>query len=138
MRHLLHNPHYYSGAIVARLSTAAASVLWAVVTIAVGDALRAWPITRGLMGDAIENTMAWVLLAVALTSLYRIATQATPFSLGWLIYGYMAIIWIYSAVTLYVAVYTGIIPPRPGQIGAVTVMAILALYGFVANPKRDL
>lgn len=134
---MLSSPYHYSGAILARLTVSIATALWSMVVLYKEDALRTWPLSQETALHEYENAAAAAMLILCATAIGRLLAHARPVPFGACLYCAMALVWVYTLVTLITAVFTGVTALRPGQIGAVTVVTALSLFAFIANPKRD-
>lgn len=136
LRSLLENPYHYSGAVLARVTVCIATMLWSAIVLVKQDALAQWLGAALFSLAQYENPIAAGFFMVAGVGLYRIIYQSKPIRVGACIYGLMALLWSYTFITLILAVYTGETTLRPGQVSAIFVVTVLALFAFITNPKR--
>lgn len=130
------NPYHTSGALVARIAVSWATILWALVVMYKPDALKTWP-GSDIVGVVHENYIAAGMLITAVVAQLRLVFHRRPLRIGGCVYALMALLWVYSLATLLIAINLGTTALRPGQVASVTIVAALALFAFVSNPRRD-
>lgn len=132
-RNMLDSPHQYAAAILAKLSVNVATILWCVVVLWKDSALGMLRGYDGMLYIAGENQWALLLLLLATISLCRLLMDARPIGIGVVAYGSLAMFWVY----LWCLEVTGDAVMRPGRFAALSVVASLAMFAFMANPKRQ-
>ena len=136
LAYLLENPYQYSGQVIAKLSVNVATMIWSAVVFIKPDALARWPASFLVSNAVHENTLAAGLFVLSFIAAIRILFKSAPLRLGACVYGVFLLLWLYTWMTLIVAVTNGITAARPGQLAGVTVLVALAAFAFVSNPKR--
>lgn len=134
--HLLDNPYQYSGQVVSKLCVNLATIIWACVVLYKADALIAWPGSALIFLWFHEDALAAVLLLCAFFATLRLLFRSAPLRIGSCVYGVFLLLWLYTWATLVVAISTGTTAMRPGQLAGVTVVAALAMFAFISNPKK--
>lgn len=132
LNRVFHHPYQYSGAVIAKLSVCVATLVWAALVLLYPDATAANPNYRHmlrLLPD--EDLWAWGLGAVSILLLIRIVLCTRPHRIGVAGYFILGLFWVYLWLGL-------VLSPRvwPTGTAASTVVMVLALYAFIANPKR--
>ncbi|MCC6489136.1 MAG: hypothetical protein IT364_16675 [Candidatus Hydrogenedentes bacterium] len=130
--HIFHHPYQYSGAVIAKLSVCTATLMWAALVLFYPNATANNPNYQHmlrLLPD--EDLWAGVLGTLALLLLLRIILCLRPHRIGVAGYFVLGLFWMYLWLGL-------VLSPRvwPTGTAAGTVVAALALYAFIANPKR--
>lgn len=133
---LLDNPYQYSGQVIAKLCVNIATMIWACVVIYKTDALITWPGSASLFLWFHEDALAVVLLLLSFFATLRLLFRSAPIRIGACVYGVLLLLWLYVWTTLVVAINTGLTAMRPGQLAGVTVVAALAMFAFISNPKK--
>lgn len=133
---LLDNPYHYSGQVIAKLSVNLATMIWAGVVLFKRDALATWPATISPYGSFTEDMVALGLLFVSVVATTRLVRKSPPIGLGVCAYAIFLMLWLYTFVTLLLAINAGIAAVRPGQLAGVIVITALAIFAFVSNPKQ--
>lgn len=136
VRDLLDNPYQYSGQVIAKLCVNIATALWAIVVLLKDDALARWPGSFAPSGSPNEDVIALFLLLMTILATFRLIRKERQIGMGVCVYASFLFLWLYTWSTLIIAVTNGITAARPGQIGGVTVVMLLAVFSFVSNPKR--
>lgn len=137
LAHLLDNPYQYSGQVVAKLCVNLATIIWACVVLWKADALIAWPGSTALFLWFHEDALAGLLLFCAAFATMRLLLRSAPLRIGSCVYGVFLLLWLYTWATLVVAINTGVTILRPGQLAGVSVVAALAMFAFISNPKKQ-
>lgn len=129
---MLANPHYRSGAIVARFCTYMATWIWGIYAyvdsrdgVVDGASVPPYQIMLEIMPLWVWTSIAASLATVQLIRLYR---HATPRWFGTVINALFAFFWLFVAVSR--VSYSG-----PGT-ACIAVVAWMALCAFVSNPLR--
>ena len=131
---ILHNPYHYCGAIIARVSVNIATIIWSLVVLANKDALAPTPYGELMTRYVHEDVWAAFFLAIASLMLYRIIRKSRPHAVGIIGYLILLIAWGYVEIVMLLVQR----PFFPTAVATVSVITVLALYGFVANPRtRD-
>ena len=132
MSHLLKNPYHYCGAVIARLAVSVATAIWSLVILSKTNALG--PTTYGptLTELAPENVYGGFFLALAVGLIYRLCRPSKPHWLGIVSYGILFFKWMF--ILAFICFNDG--PIWPTTLSTVVVIAVLALYAFLAMPKR--
>lgn len=133
---LLDNPYQYSGQVVAKLCVNIATMIWACVVIYKSDALIAWPGSASIFMWFHEDALAAALLLLSFFATLRLIFRSAPIRIGACVYGVLLMLWLYTWATLVVAISAGQTAMRPGQLAGVTVVAALAMFAFISNPKK--
>ncbi len=134
---IFENPYHTSGALVARIAVSWATIIWSSVVMYKDDALKYWPGSDVVHMTGGEDHIAAILLVAAIIAQVRIVVHHRPMRTGSIVYAMMALVWVYSLITLVIAINTGVTILRPGQLAGNAVIAALALFAFVSNPRRD-
>lgn len=131
MGNVLNNPWHRCGAVVARLGVNAATLIWAIVVLLKDDALA--PASYGSMLTSLAPENVWAIGFGILSSvmLYRLLARSKPNRLG--IIGYAILLGAWGFVEVIIVFVQR--PIQPTATATVSVIFMLALYGFVANPK---
>lgn len=132
MPHIFHNPYHYCGAVIARLAVTFATAIWSVVILSKTNALG--PTTYGptLTELAPENVYGGVFLALSVGLIYRLLRPSKPHWLGIIAYALLFFKWLF----ILAFIYFNDGPIWPTTFSTVTVITVLALYSFVALPKK--
>lgn len=136
VRALLDNPYQYSGQVIAKLSVNAATMMWSVVVLLKDDALARWPGNLAPARTVNEDVAALVFLVLSVIATARVVLKRPTLNMGACIYGMFLALWLYTWITLAIAVAHGITAARPGQIAGVSLVLALAIFAFVSSPKR--
>ena len=130
--HALQNPYVYSSAIMAQLCTIAATMLWGVLIVVFPDAMGSNP-NYTLLLELCPYEDVWgvgVMLVAAITC-WRVCTHHSPMVFGVVGHGLLALLWTY--------LWWGLIMGDrlwPTGISSATILMVLSVYAFIANPKR--
>lgn len=133
---LLHNPHQYAAAVLAKLGINFATILWSVIVLAREDALGKLPGYARLTSLFHEDVVAAGLLVISIIASARLFTKARPMALGAIVYGLLCLYWLFLWSLLVIDIWNGMTPLRPGQFSTLTLTALCGLFAFIANPKR--
>lgn len=133
---LFENPYQYSGQVLAKLCVNMATMIWSAVVVYKTDALIQWPGSASIFLWFHEDALAVVLFLLAFFASLRLVFRSAPLSIGSCVYGVFLLLWLYTLATLMVAISTGLTAMRPGQIAGVTLVTSLAMFAFIANPKK--
>jgi hypothetical protein len=138
---LLTNPHQYAATVLAKLCINVATLIWSFLVLWKPGAIRLWPGADFVEHLAIgsfegEDTFAVFLAITSIISCVRLILHAKPIPLGSVIYGILATFWMYVLFSLVIAIQLGITAMRPGQLASIIVITALALFAFIANPKK--
>lgn len=135
--HLFDNPYHYSGQVLAKLCVNFATLIWASVVLWKKDALIKWGEPDWMASlNVPEDTVAWVLVILIIFALLRLFMRSPPKAIGACAYGVFLLIWLYTWGTLIIAIHAGESTVRPGQLAGVSVITFLAMFAFIANPKK--
>ena len=129
---IFHHPYQYSGAVIAKLSVCVATLTWAALVLYYPNATISNPnYSHMLRIIPNEDVWAYTLLIIAGLLLFRILLCRPPHRVGVAGYFALGLFWTYLWLGLVFA-------PRvwPTGTAASTVVVVLALYAFIANPKR--
>lgn len=128
--HMMRNPHYYSGAIVARASTYFATLVWGVYVsydsidgIIDGAEIPPYPLMVTIL-----PIWGWGLIAVAAAGvqLARLIAYSKPSFAGTIINALHCFFWVFVAISR--IGYSG-----PGT-ACIVVIAVLSLSAFISSP----
>lgn len=133
---VLDNPYHYGGQILSKLSVNIATMIWACVVIYKSDALIAWPGSASIFLWFHEDALAVTFLILSFFATIRLVFRSVPLPIGACVYGIFLLLWLYTWATLVAAIYTGDTALRPGQLAGVSVVAGLAMFAFISNPKK--
>lgn len=133
---VLNNPYQYSGQVIAKLSVNLGTMIWAAVVMWKPGALATWPGPGSTLPILHEDLFAAIVFVLAAVASARLIFKSVPVKLGACVYGIFLLLWLYTFITLLIAIGTGATALRPGQLAGVTVVTALAIYAFVSNPKR--
>ena len=129
---IFRHPYQYSGAVIAKLSVCLATIVWAAMVIVYPNATGANP-NYAHMLRIVPDEDVWAvgLGVIAALLVIRILICARPHRIGVAGYFVLGLFWTYLWFGLLFA-------PRPWPTGAAagTVVMVLSLYAFIANPKR--
>lgn len=131
MNAIFNNPYHPCGAVLARVAVNFATLIWSIVVLLIDDALRPTPYGLMMVSYMPEDFYAWFFLTISLVMLYRIFRQSKPHALGIIGYGILGAAWLY--VDVIVIFFQR--PMYPTATAWVTVGTVIAVYGFVANPR---
>ncbi len=131
MNAIFHNRYHPCGAVLARVAVNIATMIWAIVVLVFEDALAPTPYGPMLKRYLPEDVYAGFFLAITIVMLYRIFAQSKPHPLGIVGYGILGAAWLY--VDVIVLFFQR--PMFPTATAWVTVGTMIAVYGFVANPR---
>lgn len=128
---VLCNPYHRCGAVVARLAVNGATLLWSIVVLIKEDALSIVSYGPMLTRYAPENVYALFFGALSAFMLWRLIRKSKPHPIGIVGYAILLLAWGFvECVLLFVQR-----PIQPTATATVTVIFLLALFGFVASPK---
>jgi len=132
LERVFHNPYHYSATLLAKLSVNIATILWSVVVLLKTDALGPFYSYRVLISVMDEDYWAILMLTISSTLFYRLIRCYPPRRVGAI--GYVLIGGLWSNIWWGIVIQPG--PFWPAAFGSVTVILVLALFAFIANPKR--
>lgn len=126
------HPYQYTGAVIAKLAVCLATLTWSGLVLLHPNATGANP-NYSHMLRLLPDEDAWAVAfgVVALGLALRILLCTRPHRIGVAGYFLLGLFWLYLWLGLVLA-------PRiwPTGTAAGTVVVVLALYAFIANPKR--
>lgn len=131
--HIFKNPYQYSATILAKGCVNTATVLWCAVVLFKRDALAPFGGYRPMLSLMSEDYWAAALLVTSLTMLYRLVRCCPPRKIG--VLAYMTLGGFWANIWWSIVIQPG--PFWPAAFGAVTVMLMLSLFAFIANPKPN-
>lgn len=132
IKHLLANPHYLSGAILAKVLTALGTLVWSALVIWKSDALSS-PAYNMMLSLAPEDLYGWLLGTLSLCLLWRLWCWSPPTFAGLASYFVIMCFWSYVFMTLLFFNEQRVYPT--GLAGAFVIF-ILAVCAFGANPIK--
>lgn len=127
-----HHPYQYSGAVIAKIAVCMATLVWAGLVLTYPNATASNPnYAHMLMIVPNEDVWAAVLGTVAAMLLLRVVLCRRPHRIGVAGYFILGLFWTYLWLGL-------LLSPKvwPTGTAAGAVVMVLALYAFIANPKR--
>lgn len=133
MNHLLHNPYHFAGALVARIATCSATIIWSLIVLSRENALNSPNYQRLNSTGVPEDLWAVGVALIALAMLMRIVRQSRPSWIGVIGHGLLCFFWAYL-------LFNHLLEPARAY-PAVTALEFtivgLSIYGFVSNAKDD-
>jgi hypothetical protein len=128
------HPHHYAASIVAKLAVNTATVLWGFRVLFDPQSMHTRRFSYYDLMLEYMTAQAWGVLAIcmALFGIYRLWAKARPIWIGGIGYAVLMVFWGYIAIAI------NILTPRPvppAGAAAITVIAALSIYAFVANPR---
>lgn len=129
---VFHHPYQYSGAVIAKITVCVATLVWAGLVLRYPNATANNPnYAHMLMIVPNEDVWAAVLGTVSAMLLLRVVLCRRPHRIGVAGYFILGLFWTYLWLGL-------LLSPKvwPTGTAAGTVVMVLALYAFIANPKR--
>lgn len=132
MKSLFHNPYHYSASVMAKLMTVIGTTLWSVATLLRDPSpeVCALPMYRFATAWVDEDVWASITLVFCAISLIRLVRHSPPKWYGGVVYFWFMCFWIYIAIAALFSYQSYDFS------GARVVVALLACYAFVTNPKR--
>lgn len=125
------HPYLYSASVVARACVCLATILWGGFVLFHANALGQNPnYARMLTFVGNEDAWAWAFGILAGGMLWRLLACKPPRGVGIVAYAILALFWSY--------LWWGLVmsdKPWPAGASSGTVVALLALYGFISNPR---
>jgi len=126
---VLHAPYYRSAATLARVSVLLATVLWGAFVIYAEPNVERYPTYDLLRVWMPLRFWAWGAVYFAGAGLVRVLINPRFTVWGTIPYAGIAAFWTFLAYGLWTL---PVIPP--GGFSAITTVALLSLYAFIANP----
>lgn len=129
---IFRHPYQYSGAVIAKLAVCVATLTWAGLVLYYPNATGNNPNYAHMLRIVPdEDVWALALGLIAVALLLRTLLCLRPHRIGVAGYFALGLFWVYLWLGLMLA-------PRvwPTGTAAGTVVVVLALYAFIANPKR--
>lgn len=130
---MFQNPYQYSATILSKGCVNIATILWAIVVLAKKDALAPFSGYRPMLSLMSEDYWAIVMIVTSVTMLYRLVTCKPPRKIG--IIAYMLLGGFWANIWWGIVIQPG--PFWPAAFGSVTVVLVLSLFAFIANPKPN-
>lgn len=125
------HPYLYSGSVLAKACTLLATVIWSASVLWHPHALAYNPnYTHLLHLIPTEDTWAWIFLGVVAPLTWRLYSCTRPHLLNVFGYAVLTLLWCYL---WWGFVISGL--PQPGALSSSTVVMLLSLYAFIANPR---
>lgn len=131
--YIFHNPYQYSAAILAKGAVTMSTILWSVVVLIKPNALGPFHAYDRMLELLPEDVWAIWLICVALWLLIRLVLCMRPRAIGAV--GYMLLGGFWAHVWWGIVINPG--PFWPASFASVSCVVVLALFAFIANPKRD-
>lgn len=130
---LFRHPYLYSGSVLAKACTLLGTVVWCGIVLVFPQAMSTNRNYEHML-RVLPSEDAWAIgfLVVALPLTWRLSSCARPRKLGILGYALLALLWTYL---WWGTVING--QPWPAAASASTVMMVLSLYAFIANPREE-
>lgn len=126
------NPYQFSGTIMAKIAVNLATIFWSAIVLYKDGALSPFVGYSRILSIANENTVAALLIIVSIIQMIRIVRCSKPLLLG--ISGYALLTLFWMNVWWNIVINPG--PIWPASFSSVSVIVLLSLYAFIANPKK--
>lgn len=128
------HPYWGSGPFIAKFSVALATILWGTAVLIEANPLdpQDFPAYFTLVNAMPSSFWAWGAFIIGGGTVLRLMLKKPPVAWGALVYFAMMMFWCYLAVTLWIQPY----PLRPAQAAGCVTIGLLAIYAFMATPRR--
>lgn len=129
----LRHPYYKPTVVLARACANIATLIWSIVVVIQKDALVTAHTSYAWIDSVVpEDLIAWCFGMVALSQTAWLLLCLPPVRFGSIGYGVQAFSWTFVWISMLMAT-----PIPPTGAACVPIIAGLAIYGFISNPRRD-